>query len=123
MPSVPIVGFLISLSAYADSLEFPGLPHANFLDLTPTETPRPTVTPTILLGDTNGDSNIDIVDALLTAQYFVGLDPANFNPSAADVNCDDSVDIVDALLMAQYYVGIITEFSGCSTVPIPSPVP
>ena len=52
----------------------------------------------------------DIVDALLTAQFYVGLNPANFNQNNADVNCDGSVDIVDALLIAQYYVGLIAEF-------------
>jgi hypothetical protein len=38
------------------------------------------VTPgTATPGDVNGDSNIDIIDALFTAQYYVGLNPANFN--------------------------------------------
>ena len=50
------------------------------------------------------------MDALLIAQYYVGLDPANFVPENADTNCDGSIDIVDALLVAQYYVGLITVF-------------
>ncbi|MBY9006733.1 MAG: hypothetical protein KGD63_08245 [Candidatus Lokiarchaeota archaeon] len=62
-------------------------------------------------GDVNMDGNVDIVDALLTAQYYVGLDPQNFIfPEAADVNRDGVIDIVDALLTAQYYVGVINEF-------------
>jgi aryl-phospho-beta-D-glucosidase BglC (GH1 family) len=61
-------------------------------------------------GDTNGDGGIDILDALLTAQYYVGLNPSGFNAGAADTNCDGSVDILDALLIAQYYVGLITQF-------------
>jgi hypothetical protein len=65
----------------------------------------------VMLGDTNGDGVIDIIDALLTAQYYVGLDPENFIPGNADVNCDGAIDIIDALLIAQYYVGLITEFS------------
>jgi uncharacterized protein (DUF362 family) len=64
----------------------------------------------VMLGDTNGDGGIDIVDALLTAQYYVGLDPAGFIPENADTNCDGSIDIVDALLIAQYYVGLVNEF-------------
>jgi hypothetical protein len=64
----------------------------------------------VSIGDTNGDGEIDIIDALLTAQYYVGLNPANFNPGAADANCDGNVDIIDALLIAQYYVGLITVF-------------
>ncbi|MBN2441206.1 MAG: dockerin type I repeat-containing protein [Spirochaetales bacterium] len=61
-------------------------------------------------GDVNSDGRVDIVDALLSAQFYVGLNPADFDQSKADVNCDGSVDIVDALLIAQYYVGLITDF-------------
>jgi endoglucanase len=75
--------------------------------LTPTPEPEPTPGS---VGDVNTDGTVDIVDALLIAQYYVGLDPSNFNQDAADVNCDGSIDIVDALLVAQYYVGLITEF-------------
>jgi hypothetical protein len=60
-------------------------------------------------GDVNGSGSVDIVDALLIAQYYVGLNPANFNKAVADVNCDTRVDIVDALLIAQLYVGLIPE--------------
>ena len=52
----------------------------------------------------------DIVDALVIAQYYVGLNPSNFNRDRADTNCDGNIDIVDALLIAQYYVGLITQF-------------
>jgi len=62
------------------------------------------------LGDVNGDGGIDIIDALLTAQYYVDLNPANFNAGAADTNCDGNVDIIDALLIAQYYVGLLNSF-------------
>jgi hypothetical protein len=62
------------------------------------------------LGDVNGDGVIDIVDALLIAQYYVDLNPANFIPGNADTNCDGLIDIVDALLVAQYYVSLITSF-------------
>lgn len=70
----------------------------------------PTLEPTGTLGDVNEDGFIDIVDALLIAQYYVGLNPANFSTASADTNCDGYVDIVDALLVAQYYVGLINGF-------------
>lgn len=57
--------------------------------------------------DVNGDSGINIIDALLTAQYYVGLNPSGFNSSFADVDCDNDIDIVDALLVAQFCVGLI----------------
>ncbi|MBN2441246.1 MAG: endo-1,4-beta-xylanase [Spirochaetales bacterium] len=75
----------------------------------PTNPPNVTPNPGTL-GDTNSDGVIDIVDALLIAQYYVDLNPVNFNPDAADTNCDGNIDIVDALLVAQYYVSLITEF-------------
>ena len=81
---------------------------------TPTPSPTPVQsTPTPGLtnpGDLNNDGTIDIIDALLVAQYYVGLNPQNFNPENADTNCDGSIDIVDALVIAQYYVGLRTEF-------------
>ncbi|MBN2441259.1 MAG: dockerin type I repeat-containing protein, partial [Spirochaetales bacterium] len=66
--------------------------------------------PDVMLGDVDGDGEITIVDALLTAQYYVDLNPVNFNPDLADVNCDGIIDIVDALLIAQYYVDLISSF-------------
>jgi endo-1,4-beta-xylanase len=78
---------------------------------TPYPTPEPTLTPQPeILGDVDSDGTITIVDALLTAQYYVNLDPDNFNPDVADTNCDGVVTIVDALIIAQYYVELITEF-------------
>jgi alpha-D-xyloside xylohydrolase len=62
------------------------------------------------LGDVNGSGTVDIVDALLVAQYYVGLSPAGFVAANADVNCSGGIDIVDALLVAQYYVGLISSF-------------
>jgi glucuronoarabinoxylan endo-1,4-beta-xylanase len=62
------------------------------------------------IGDVNEDGSINIVDALLVAQYYVGLNPQNFNAGNADTNCNGSIDIVDALLIAQYSVGLINQF-------------
>jgi hypothetical protein len=83
-----------------------------------TETPLPSAipeetsvpSPTLSPGDANGDGHIDIIDALVTAQYYVGLQPSHFYIEEADVNEDAVVDIVDALLIARYYVGLIPGF-------------
>ena len=74
-------------------------------------------------GDVNSDGSIDIVDALLIAQYYVGSNPQNFDAAAADVNESGGVDIVDALLIAQYYVGLGIQLycPGATTVPTPAP--
>jgi beta-glucosidase len=88
------------LFAYGEGLTYAGT----------TPTTGPTSPPTGQLGDVNESGTIDIVDALLVAQYYVGLNPSGFNVNLADTNCNGSVDIVDALLIAQYYVGLITKF-------------
>ncbi|MBN2738461.1 MAG: DUF3160 domain-containing protein [Spirochaetales bacterium] len=61
-------------------------------------------------GDVNGDKSINIIDALLVAQYYVGIRPIVFITEAADVNSDRVINIIDALLISNYYVGIIPEF-------------
>jgi len=66
---------------------------------------------TIQKGDVNGDGTINIVDALMIAQYSIGIQPANFNTQAADVNCSGAIDIIDALMTAQFSVGLINAFS------------
>ncbi|MBN2535972.1 MAG: DUF3160 domain-containing protein [Spirochaetales bacterium] len=65
-----------------------------------------------ILGDANNDIAIDIVDALLTAQYYVGLNPVQFVRGNSDVDANNGIDIIDALLIAQRYVGLIGEFPG-----------
>jgi alpha-L-fucosidase 2 len=77
---------------------------ADSVEVTPDPTPAGT------LGDVDSDDDIDIVDALLIAQYYVELDPDGFIPENADTNCDGSINIVDALLVAQYYVELIQGF-------------
>lgn len=76
----------------------------------PAITPTPTPT-TTLVGDVNLDEEVNIIDALLVAQYYVGLNPAAFTApvETGDVNLDGDTNIIDALLIAQYYVGIVPE--------------
>jgi xyloglucan-specific exo-beta-1,4-glucanase len=78
----------------------------------PTTVPTtvPTTAPGGLPGDVNSTGTVDIVDALLVAQYYVGLNPSGFVSANADVNCSGAIDIVDALVIAQYYVGLIASF-------------
>lgn len=72
------------------------------------DTPEPT--PSAVMGDVNKSGTINIVDALLVAQYYVGLNPSNFEITVSDVDCSKATNIVDALLIAQFYVGLITLF-------------
>jgi hypothetical protein len=67
-------------------------------------------------GDVNSDEAVDILDALIIAQHYVGLNPSNFDSTVADVSGDGTIDIVDALLVAQFYVGLVDELTGCATI-------
>jgi hypothetical protein len=58
-------------------------------------------------GDVNNDGKLDIIDALLIAQYYVGMNPSGFILANADINGDGKADIIDALRIAQIFVGII----------------
>lgn len=73
--------------------------------------------------DVNNDYDINIVDALHIAQYYVGL--INYlDTRVADVNCDRQIDIMDALLIAQMYVGLISSLNCCDTpISVPTAPP
>jgi hypothetical protein len=79
----------------------------------PVQEPSPTTTTAVsyqIVGDVNMNNKIDIIYALFIAQYYVGMNPDNFNSGRTDMNSNDKIDIIDALLAAQYYVGMITAF-------------
>jgi len=73
-------------------------------------------------GDVNNSGSIDIIDALLIAQSYVGMNPSPFYSSVADVDNSGGIDIIDALLVAQYYVGITSSLS-CPGETDPTPTP
>ncbi|MBN2738295.1 MAG: hypothetical protein JXR70_15025 [Spirochaetales bacterium] len=77
---------------------------------TPTPTLEPTPAPQGVLGDVDNNRVVNIVDALLIAQAYVGQPQAGYNPAYGDVDCNGAVNIVDALLIAQYYVGLVQGF-------------
>jgi len=74
-------------------------------------------------GDVNSSGGVDIVDALMIAQYTVGLNPVNFNSAVANVNGDTSINVIDALMVAQYSVGSISQLSCTVATPTRTPTP
>jgi hypothetical protein len=76
-------------------------------------------------GDVDNNGVINIIDALKTAQYYVGLNPPGFDVSAADANADGAITIIDALIIAQYYVGLVPNLppGGSATMPPPTTSP
>jgi lysophospholipase L1-like esterase len=73
-------------------------------------------------GDVNNNGTVDIIDALLVAQEYVGIGTTEINEAIADVNADGTISILDALLIAQFYVDIVDELN-CALTPPPTPVP
>lgn len=71
------------------------------------EDPQPDVT----YGDINGDNTVDVSDALLLCQIYLGnVRPTDRQSAAADVNGNGAADVSGALLICQYYLGNLTEF-------------
>src|SRR5207302_5689401 len=73
----------------------------------------PTTTTTVAAvpcGDANGDGVVNICDALVVAEFDVGLRQCSqlAHPDACDVNGDGACNIDDALRMAQCDVGLIS---------------
>jgi endo-1,4-beta-xylanase len=105
--SMAVEGYQSSGDANMTSMSFGGSVTTAAPVATPTSAPTAVVTAAPgNLGDCNNDGSINIVDALLVAQFYVGLNPANFIQANADSNRDGSINIVDALLIAQCYVGL-----------------
>ena len=68
-----------------------------------------------LVGDANGDGEVDAVDAMFILQYVVGLregseqcppSPGEICLPLSDADCDGDVDAVDALFVLQHVVGL-----------------
>lgn len=56
------------------------------------------------IGDSNGDGNVDVKDAVLLAQHLAGWN-VSVNSQNSDCNADGKVDVKDAVLLAQYLAG------------------
>jgi hypothetical protein len=76
-----------------------------------------------LFGDANDDGSIDIIDALVVAQVYVGLEVGKFEYGGGDVDGNGEIEIIDALLIARRFVGLIDEFPGKKPGVKPSPSP
>jgi uncharacterized repeat protein (TIGR02543 family) len=62
----------------------------------------------VIYGDATGDNRVNLMDAVIVAQYYVGGYGVTLNETAriaADVNVDGRVNLMDAVLIAQFYTG------------------
>ncbi|WP_162862568.1 M6 family metalloprotease domain-containing protein [Acetivibrio cellulolyticus] len=84
---------------------------------TPTPIPTPTQdlspTPTIIIGDVNGDNSVNSLDFAYTRMYLLGISsafPSKNGIIAADVNADSSINSIDFAYIRQYLLGYIDKF-------------
>lgn len=58
----------------------------------------------VLIGDVNGDEEIDLTDVVLIFDFFMGEELVGFIEAAADFNGDEEVDLTDVVLVFEYYM-------------------
>ena len=57
----------------------------------------------ILPGDANGDGSVNVLDIIVTANYYAGITPSNFCFHNADVNNDGAINILDIIATVNIY--------------------
>lgn len=65
----------------------------------------------VIIGDVNGDKNVDVLDAAMIQKYAAGkstLTPEQIH--TGDVNGDNNADVLDATEIQKFAAGKITEF-------------
>jgi len=66
----------------------------------------------IVLGDVNGDDEVDFTDAIAVLKHDAGISTLTDDKLiAADVNSDGEVDFIDAIQILKYDSGLITSFN------------
>lgn len=56
----------------------------------------------LLLGDANGDGEIDAIDFNIIGNHILGFGQSQFNAKAADINGDGEIDAIDFNMVANY---------------------
>ena len=59
-----------------------------------------------IMGDVNGDGEIDLSDAIMVTYYSLHMAPTNFNKFAADMNGDGVIDLSDAIIIIYMSLGV-----------------
>ena len=65
-----------------------------------------------ILGDTNGNGEIEVIDATMIQRYRVGLDSGNYSDvwMRGDVNGDGQIDVVDSTYILRYLAEMDTPY-------------
>lgn len=76
-----------------------------------------------IIGDVNGDGEVDIADAVCIVNHVVGKSTSSFVDAAADANSDGDVDIADAVRIVNLIVGKINALTRKQNIDDASPEP
>ena len=68
---------------------------------------NPLILNIVIIGDVNGDGDVDIADAVCIVNHVVGKPTPTFITAAVDVNNDGDIDIADAVRIVNLVVGKI----------------
>ena len=60
----------------------------------------------VVMGDVNGDGEVDLSDAIMVTYYSLHVAPANFIEAVADVNGDGEIDLSDAITIIYKSLGV-----------------
>ena len=77
--------------------------------------------PAYILGDVNGDGDVDIADAVCIVNHVVSKPNTSFNEDAADANGDGDIDIADAVHIVNLVVGKISALTPRFEWTLPEP--
>lgn len=73
------------------------------------ETEKPVAPPLGILGDANGDKQVNVKDATAIQKVIAGLDVVAYNETVADVDLNKTVNVKDATAIQKWIAGILTD--------------
>ena len=85
-----------------DSLDFDYMKEVVKMELATLITVAKLLVPTYVIGDANGDEEVDIVDAVFLANYILKSGPAPDPLPRGDLNCDGETRIEDVVFLINY---------------------
>lgn len=75
----------------------------------------------VIMGDVNGDGEVDIADAVCIVNHIVSKPTQVFIEAAANVNNDNDIDIADAVRIVNLIVGKIQALARRTDMTLPEP--
>ncbi len=118
MNRVKAIIIMLCLSATVckaqDDIPLPACPKTPEIDLSPMS---------FVIGDANGDGDVNDGDVTTLGNYIVGKELPAFDEDGADVNLDGIVSIADATILIDYLIIRALQLSRSLYPPTTTPLP